>query len=218
MNEDVEKNPEIEPGGESASAFETPPAAPQRAKEPQESRFGRFMRSVLKWLVVIGAAFLAGILFVYFAIFRPAMGRLNAEIDRWSTQSQQMEAEIADLQSRIEALEPMEAENEQLIQENEQLELHIQVMSAITDITSANLALERENPADARLSLNDTSENLVEIKEQLDPSMQQVVEDMETRLENALEILERDPAAAMSDFSILTANLRKLENDLFLQP
>lgn len=209
---------EPKPVGEGAEVFETPAVEPPPAPVRKESRLAKFGRTVMKWMIVIGASFLAGVLVVYIAFFRPAMNRLNNDIERWSTESQSMVTEIADLQGRIETLEPMGEENEQLMQEIERLNLRVMILSVINDVTNASLALERENTAEARVSLNNTAENLREIREQLDPTMQQVVEDMETRLENTLEIMERDPDAAKSDFSILAANLIKLENDLFLQP
>ncbi|RPI88324.1 MAG: hypothetical protein EHM41_01755 [Chloroflexi bacterium] len=219
-NKDDLKTPETEPKTDEpgAEVFEAPAVEPTPVPVREESRLAKFGRTLMKWMIVIGASFLAGVLVVYFAFFRPAMERLNNDIERWSTESQSMVTEIADLQGQIETLEPMEAENEQLSQEIDTLNLRVMILSVINDVTNASLSLERENTAEARVSLNNTANNLAEIREQLDPSMQQVVEDMESRLEITLDIMERDPEAALSDFSILTANLIKLENDLFLQP
>jgi hypothetical protein len=49
------------------------------------------------------------------------------------------------------------------------------------------------------------------------PDTRQVIVDMQARLANTLNIMERDPEAAMSDFTILENNLRTIENNLFMK-
>lgn len=219
-NKDQEKEPlpdEIGLEADSASIRSTPPEAAIEPPARRESRAAGALRMLLWALIVAAIAFAAGLAVEYYVIVRPQMATLQELADQANLKVETMTDQITDLEGQVSSLQPLETKNKTLTEQLDQEEMHVSLLSALSDITSAHLALSNQDPAAARLALQDTGAKLDDLKAKMTPDTQQVIADLQTRLENTLDILERNPVDAMTDFTVLENNLRTIENELFLK-
>ena len=70
-------------------------------------------------------------------------------------------------------------------------------------------------PAQARILLANTDQNLATIQELLPNDLQDVVTPLQTRLELAIGEIDADPETAIDDLGILAGDLLEIENALF---
>jgi hypothetical protein len=214
--ETPENELEEEPEGavvEEVAEIEAPVSEPEEEKK-ELSRFGRFFRKLLIWLVVIALAFGAGIGTFYFLRFQP----LREEVRQQNQVLREAEEEIADLESEIERLSALEDENRDLEAEIEQTRLHITILSARSSVSNALLALSEDNLAEAKLELDKVGRTLEKLETMLNEDQVEVVVNMQQRHELIMEELEEDRFSARSDLEVLSSKLGALENTLFASP
>jgi DNA repair exonuclease SbcCD ATPase subunit len=229
-----------------APPLEEPAIEEPAEPEPEpESRSRRFARLAFRWtlgvLIVFGLGFLTALLTLY----QPAtqnldraesqVADLEAEVSRLSpleeaNRSLQDELEqalanlddaedrIAELEAEVSRLTPLGEDNQRLQAELEDAELHVHILSAKADVAEAHLALIQESTADARVILNDTADTLEALVDMLASDQQEVVADMQERLELVLSEIGDDPFAARSDLEVLAVKLTQLENAFFTGP
>jgi cell division protein FtsL len=215
MEENQDKDKEVTPEEiglqeDSASVSSTPPAALPETPVRRESRARSFGRTLLYSLLLAAIAFAAGLAVEYFVFLKPQMVELQSIAAASNEKVDQLTTERDKLQDQVAALQP-------LADESQQAQMHVTLLSALNDITTAHLELEQGDPAAAKLVLAKTSKTLDTLKSQMEPDTRQVIVDMQTRLGNTINIMERDPEAAISDFSVLENNLRTIENNLFME-
>jgi hypothetical protein len=219
QEQEEEKAPEeIGLETDSSSVKSTPPSAPPETPSRRESRtasFGRFFMYAL-FLAVI--AFVAGLTVEYFVIINPQMAELQKIADTSQAKVEKMNSQITDLQNQVSTLTPLKAKNTDLSDQLTQAQMHIYLLAALHDVTAAHLALQEGDTAGAKLALKNTPQNLDNLKSLMTPDTQQVITDMQVRLAITMGILDRDPKAAMSDFTVMENNLTTMENNLFMQP
>ncbi|MFN2152560.1 MAG: hypothetical protein ACK2T5_13235, partial [Anaerolineales bacterium] len=83
------------------------------------------------------------------------------------------------------------------------------------EVISAQVELYDQNPAQARILLANTDQNLATIQELLPNDLQDVVTPLQTRLELAIGEIDADPETAIDDLGILAGDLLEIENALF---
>ena len=124
---------------------------------------------------------------------------------------------VSNLNAEIDSLQPLKERNDALLDENRKLELHIAILDARVDVANAQLALEMDDNAQARIILNQTSLALNKIEELLEIDQKEVVSDLKQRLSLVMDELDDDPFAAKSDLDVLETKLLQLEDSLFGQ-
>ena len=205
-------------GGTEAPDREPPEAEPAEeideigapVAEP-ETRGQRFLRLSIRWLAGILIPFGLGVIAVVYLLYRPTTEQLSLTRDELT----QAEHRVAELEAEVDRLQSLEAENEALQEQLDQAQLHIQILSALSDVNAARLDLANDNLANARLDLTNTPETLERLGQLVEPEQQEAVEAMQDRLELALSEMERDAFAAQSDLRVLATNLVQLENTFF---
>jgi hypothetical protein len=165
---------------------------------------------LLGLLVVAGLGALAAIWFLY----RPQADALA----RSQEQLEQAQQKISDLESEIVRLNSLDNQNKALQADLENANQHIMILSALSQVNTARLALATEDPATARASLMNTSRTLNELANLAQPEQGEVLAAMQSRLELALEGIDNDAFAAQSDLGVLATNLERLENILISGP
>lgn len=200
------------------------PAKPAQDKKAP-GKFSRFMRKLLQTLVLVLVVFGAGVVTGYFLIQRPAVDDLSGQLDSvksekggLETQVSDLEAEVERLNGRLETLPQLEAEVNALEAGLASESLHVQLLSVLRDVQSAQVALGDEDVQLAGVSLSRTADKLETLRSLLPTENQGVVDDMLQRLNLSLTGLEGDLVAADSDLAVLANLLVKLENSLFTTP
>lgn len=199
---------------------------PEPEEIPQETqgRLNLALRQGIRWvfgiLILLGLGFLAGI----YLLYRPAVEKgeitatqLSAELAAANDKISELENKVSTLNTEIASLQPLKERNDALLVENQELNLHIAILDARVDVANAQLALESNDNAQARITLNQTSLALNTIEVLLEVDQKEVADDLQQRLSLVMDELEDDPFAANSDLDVLETKLLQLEDSLFGQ-
>lgn len=212
---------------------ESPPtenAEQQTAEEPEKiaeaegrpSQSGtRFLRWALGFLIVFGL----GAVLVIVTLYVPAQQKIRQERQSYAQLEEQSKADLdqadqkkAELERRIEDLTAFEEKNQVLQSELDQTRLHVVILSARSDVAQARLALAKEDPTKAKITLSKTGETLQALEEMLEADQREVVTGMENRLALVLDEIDENAYAAESDLDVLATSLLELENAFFGAP
>jgi len=164
----------------------------------------RRLRRFLFWMLYITGVFALGLVAMWFL----RVGPLSTELDK-------TRVEIESLESELEDLRPMQAENEQLSDALETSESHLQLLSVLVNVTSAKLALAQEDMIAAKAALAGTRDSLLELEEKLSAEDAETVRGLIDRLELVQGEVDTDEFAANRDLEILANTLLSLEGSLF---
>jgi len=164
----------------------------------------RRLRWFLFWMLYITGVFALGLVAMWFL----RVGPLSTELDK-------TRVEIESLESELEDLRPMQAENEQLSDALETSESHLQLLSVLVNVTSAKLALAQEDMIAAKAALAGTRDSLLELEERLSAEDAETVRGLIDRLELVQGEVDTDEFAASRDLEILANTLLSLEGSLF---
>ncbi len=164
----------------------------------------RRLRRFLFWTLCIIGVFALGLVAMWFV----RVGPLSTELEK-------ARVEIKSLESELEDLRPMKAENAQLSDALETSESHLQLLSVLVNVTSAQLALAQEDEIAAKAALAGTRVSLLELEEKLSAADAETVRGLIERLELVQGEVESDEFAASRDLEILANNLLTLERSLY---
>ncbi|MCJ7567959.1 MAG: hypothetical protein MUO58_10510 [Anaerolineales bacterium] len=164
----------------------------------------RRLRRFLFWMLCVTGVFALGLVAMWFV----RVGPLSTEVEK-------ARVEIESLESELEDLRPMQAENEQLSDALETSESHLQLLSVLVNVTSAKLALAQDDMIAAKAALAGTRDSLVELEERLSTADAETVRGLIDRLELVQGEVDTDEFAASRDLEILANNLLSLERSLF---
>jgi hypothetical protein len=203
-----------EPIEEAASTSPVEPSLPEEKPPSRRERFGKSVRRLLRWLVVLLVVFGLGVLAAALLLYLPARDQLQQSENSRGEALQQIEA----LQTQVAGLSGLESANQNLQAEAEQALLHLYILSARADVSAAQLALAQRDQTRARMALSKTSQTLTDLGERLDPEQEKIVTDMQERLKLALSELNENAFAAQADLGVLANSLTELENAYFAAP
>ena len=125
---------------------------------------------------------------------------------------------MQDSETQITSLTPLRANNQSLETGLEEANLHVQILSARLDVTSAQLFLQKKDISQARAALSKTGETLKTLETLLPADQAQLAKEMQSRLALAQKGLGSNDYAAMSDLDVLGTSLLQLENSYFARP
>lgn len=221
MAQEQKKPTEMEtPEAQNAVPPKKPASAgksPAKTKK-QPSKFGRFMRKLLRAIVTAVLLFGAGVLVSYYFIQAPRVKDLNSQVDQLQTENLDLQDQVMEFQAEVADLSPLADENQSLRESLTDEMLHVQILSALKDVQSAQVSLADSQLDAARLALTRTDSKLEDLRSMLSTDNEGVVDGMVQRLDLAFEGLDGDPVAAAADLSVLANNLVTLENTLFSEP
>ena len=214
MEEQIEEsNTESEPAASlEGEVTESPDVTPDEKKKPGKAQL--VFRRILIWLVVIAIAFAGGIFVDTVLRYQPEQAKVAA----LSEEITSAQTEITTLEAEIERLDVFEELNLGLREEIADITTHITILSARVAVADANLALEQNRLADAKLALDKVGSTLELLKTRLNDDQVEVVDNMIQRHKLILIELEDDSISAKTDMEVLAAKLNALENTLFASP
>lgn len=191
---------DIEQTSEGFGTLEKPPEAPK--KEP--SRFTIFLRTLLRWVTGALAIFALGIVLTWIIQVNPKVKKLR-----------ELKEQVVQLESELDSLSAVEAENEVLLASLEDAQNHLSLLSILVDVSSAQLAINDGNLETALAALAETDAKIDFLMESLGSAQQETLETMGERLSLALSEINEDAFAAQSDLEVLRNSILALERSLF---
>lgn len=172
-------------------------------------------------MIVFGIGFVAAI-FLFYLPARQQTKSLQTDLQNASLQATQSananQQKVSDLENQVQQLSTLDTKNKQLQNELDRAQLHVAILSARTDVASAQLALEKKDTSKAHTVLSQTPNTLDSLSSKLAPNQQKLVEDMKARLKLADGEIDSNAFAAQSDLTVLATSLLELENAMFTQP
>jgi len=186
------------------------PAGTEAAAKP-ESRFGRFLRRVLRWATATLALFALGVAATWISQVRPRISQVQALEQGLAA----VETQRDQRQAALEELQGVQAENELLQADLQETEGRLALLRVLVDVTTAQLGIAEEDPIAAKAALENTAAALEDLADKLGPGEASTVAALQDRLALVQEELEADIFAAQRDLEILANSLLEIERDQF---
>ncbi len=209
----VETAPKVESKPEPAKIDMRNPIADVPRKP--ESRVRKFLRSLVRWILLIVALFATGVVTAYFMLYQPAREQINSLKSELTAAQQELEARNQELQSAQNEIAALKTQKDQAVTELDNAQNRAYLQMVLTNVANARLALANKDGANARTALTAARADL----DKLLPAMQAVNKDMAdglvARLNLAFSELSRDPRTAIADLDVLTRSLQEAEKTLF---
>lgn len=191
-----------EPTEQPAAETPIPPSLPSQPAKA-ESRLRRFVRQLVRWtlgvLILLGIGFVAALLLLYTPLRRQADARA---------------AELSAAQTRIESLEGQLAEKAQLeklyqksLEQLKSADFQNSVLHLEMEIASARIYIYESKLELAKTALQNAQAILQALQTSASSAQRTALSEIETRLNLALNGLEKDTYAAQSDLDVLARSL-----------
>jgi hypothetical protein len=204
-------------------APEPPPFPPQRKKGllyslfSPETRLGRFMRPLLRWLAAITGLFALGLLAGYLLLYQPTQRDLDAALSSLdqakqssALQNKSQQAAVTDRNQAQQALQTAQASLTKATSANK-------LLVALVDISNARVALVNKDGATAKTAIEQAQTDLAAVLPFLQSQDKTRADVLQTRLDLVAKELISDPQATLSDLDKLAADLTDLHKKLFAQ-
>lgn len=175
--------------------------------EPSKKRGSGFLRTCLFWLVGLLGIFALGIAATWVLQVRPR----SAKIEMLDIQAATLQAEVIDLEERLNLLLPLEDENIALLAETTTMGHGLTLLRVLLSVKTSQMALMLDNVVDAQEELANSRENLERLEQELTGAEEEVVRDIINRLDLIQSEIDRDPDAAAQDLTIIANTLVTLE-------
>ncbi len=234
MNEKLETpnpeqgNIEEQPAGmeqpvvKSESVVETPPeSVPEMSAAPRkgalyvlfspETRMGRFLRPLVRWLAIIVGLFALGFLTAYLLLYRPEYAsRLDAQ-KQIATLQQELKETKSELTKTAADLKAVQERYDATKTEAEKLAVRVQIAAVIQNALEAQNALANREQGIARQAVTSAKAALEKVQPAIRGKNPALADDLMTRLQLAISEMERDPKTAQKDLRILVDSLQKVD-------
>ena len=178
---------------------------------PPPGKFQRFLRKVLLWAVGLLGVFALGVGVTWVMLVRD------------------LRTENADLQSQVEALEAGQVAAQESIRQEyqdqldafqaevEEANLHIHLVNALVDVSSARVALGQSDLVGIRAALAGTDDRLASLQAGLGADGTTAVQALRDQLAALLDDLDQDAISLDQELERITSNLLALERSLFAE-
>lgn len=201
----------MEPSDKTAAEAMRAEPEPKGAAAKPESRFGRFLRRTLRWATATVVVFGLGVAATWFNQVRPRINQVKVLEQGLAT----VEVQRDQLQTAVDELRGVQAENEVLQDELQETEGRLALLRVLVDVTSAQLGIAQEDPIAAKAALENTAAALVDLGAKLGPGEASTMAALQDRLTLVQAELEADIFAAQRDLEILANSLLEVERDQF---
>ncbi len=201
----------MEPSDRTAAEAMRAEPEPKGVAAKPESRFGRFLRRTLRWATATVVVFGLGVAATWFNQVRPRINQVQVLEQGLAT----VEVQRDQLQTAVDELQGVQAENEVLQAELQETEGRLALLRVLVDVTSAQLGIAQEDPIAAKAALENTAAALVDLGAKLGPGQASTMAALQDRLTLVQAELEADIFAAQRDLEILANSLLEVERDQF---
>ena len=192
-----------------ASVAMQPPVQPA----PSKKKGSGFLRTCLFWSVGLFGIFALGIAVTWVLQVRPR----SIEIEKLGVQAATSQAEVVDLEERLDLLLPLEDENTALLVETAAMNQELALLRVLLSVKTAQMALMMDDVADAQEGLENSREDLERVAQGMTGAEAEVLRDLINRLDLIQSEIDRDPGAAAQDLEILTNTLVTLERAISIR-
>lgn len=176
---------------------------PLPPKEP--SKIALLFGRILRWATVVMALFTLGVVLMWLLQVRPKTNEIR-----------DLQAELESATEDLDELEGVDSENRDLRDALENAQLHLNLVSILVDVNTAQLALFAENVDTTQAALVETEGKLNILESALDNSQQDAVKSIQDRLTQLQrELSSRELSDAQNNLDILRNSLLALERSLF---
>jgi len=197
--------PDVEVVEAEKPVTETKQEISKEAEAPSEQvKPKRRLRRFLFWTLCVVGLFALGLTATWFF----QVGPLTIELEKARIEIESLESELEDLRS-------LPAENEQFSDSLNTSESHRQLLIVLFEVTSAQLALSQGDTVAAKAALIGTRASLLEFEKMLSAADADTLGDLIKRLELVPGEIDTNEAAASLDLEILAKSLLSLERSLF---
>jgi hypothetical protein len=178
------------------------------------SRIRLFFARLLRWTVGLLIIFCLGVLVTIFTLYLPGQQAMKGGETKLKEAGQKIET----LSTQVADLSSLDQKNQATTAELQKANLHLVISRARIDVANAQLAMVKNEPEKARLSLNGTPDTLKSLEKMVESGQVKIVTDMQARLTLTLSEIDTAPYAASSDLDVLATSLMELENAYFTSP
>jgi hypothetical protein len=183
-----------------------------KKQKPSPGRIDRakgFLRKLLMWVLGLIGVFALGVGTAYVVMVRD----LQAERDDLQSQVEAFQTEQATIEDSIRA--ECDAEIEDIQAQVDEANLHVQLVNALVDVSSARVALGQDDLVGIRAALAGTDDSLANLQEGLGADGTEAVQALRDQLEGLLDNLEQDSLSLDDTLERFTSYLLALERSLF---
>jgi cell shape-determining protein MreC len=121
---------------------------------------------------------------------------------------------IEELEAQLVEMNQLKAENARLQEDLDLSQTRYEVLSALVDVSTAQIALGAGDVARAKAALDDTQERLERLEKSLDAPHSFSIASMLDRLGLAMDELDENTFAALKDLEVLASDLQTLRQKL----
>ena len=180
---------------------------------PSKKKGSGFLRTCLFWSVGLFGIFALGIAATWVLQVRPR----SAQIEKLGVQATTAQADVVDLEERLDLLLPLEDENAALLVEATAMNQELALLRVLLSVKTAQIALMMDDVADAQEGLSNSRESLERIAQGVTGAEVEVLRDLINRLDLIQSEIDRDAEAAAQDLEILANTLVTLERAISIR-
>ncbi len=182
-----------------------------------ETRLGRFMRPVLRWLAAITGLFALGLLAGYLLLYQPTQRELDAALAKLTTASQLVSQKEQGLASAQTGLNQAQLSVKQVQDQLAAAASENSLLIVMVDVSNARVALVEKDGATAKTAIAQAQANLNLALPYIE-SQDKVLSDLlQTRLDLISKELVSDAQGAQTDLGKLSSDLNDLHKKIFGQ-
>jgi hypothetical protein len=180
-----------------------------------ETRLGRVMRPVLRWLAAITGLFALGLLAGYILLYQPTQRELDTALAKLSTTNQLVSQKEQGLASAQSGLDQAQLSIKQVQDKLDAAASENMLLIVMVDVSNARVALVGKDGATAKTAIQQAQSSLSQALPYIE-SQDKVLSDLLTsRLDLIAKELVSDPQAAQSDLGKLASDLSTLHQKIF---
>jgi hypothetical protein len=176
-----------------------------------QTRLGRFMRPVLRWIATIAGLFALGMLATYLLLYTPAAQQLastRADLQSAQQQAGKTSSTLAAAQNNLADLQTRYDQSQAALKK---AGTRVSLLLVANQIAAARLALDNRDGAAAQKALADARTVLNQVL----PDVTGIDANAATQLDSRLTLVVselNDPATAQADLAILATKLSTLDS------
>jgi ribosomal protein S15P/S13E len=171
-----------------------------------ETRLGRILRPVLRWLATIIGLFALGLLVGYLLLYQPTVGQLTAARQELTETQQTHAITLGDLETSRGELAKLQQRYDQLQSDYTLSQARVDVLYVLSSIQSAHLSLVKKDGANAQKALDTARADLTRVLPYIKSKDASTATQLETRLTLVISELN-DPVTAEMDLNLLSDKL-----------
>ncbi|NMB91099.1 MAG: hypothetical protein GYA17_22285 [Chloroflexi bacterium] len=172
-----------------------------------ETRTGRVLRPVLRFLGVVVGLFALGLLAAYLLLYQPAARSLQATRADLHNAQQTLDQTRSALENTRQELEQLRSEHDQLQSQLETADQRIRLMRFSNQVSAAQVALAKRDNSAVQKALQTAQDEL----DTLLPALQEQDPDVATQIESRFKLIRseaaQDTKTAQSDLEILSSTI-----------